>query len=192
MNLIGVTLVLLAAQIGLGTLQRSSLDRLQAKLPIEPVADLNTRRLVGKYSDPAKEFAPGLSGNDLYLFPDGDYVYDEWADIEPLTIRDKGHWQLVDGVIVLSSDKDVTWEPGAERRYIAVHRRSRSREILLVGTDRALVDFEANGGTKPEMQLLFVAKQRSASFKGDQDALRTKEKLIHDAWDPVYFQPEKK
>ena len=41
------------------------------------------QRLAGKDSNPPKEFHGGLSGDDLYLFPDGTYIYCEWADIEP-------------------------------------------------------------------------------------------------------------
>src|SRR5437660_10101729 len=97
------------------------------------------QRLAGKDSNPPKEFHGGLSGDDLYLFPDGTYIYCEWADIEPLTVRDKGAWKLADGLVVLTSDRDVTWDPDTEPKYVAVRRRSHYHEILLVGIGRDLV-----------------------------------------------------
>src|SRR3989475_13197660 len=118
------------------------------------------QRLAGKDSNPPKEFHGGLSGDDLYLFPDGTYIYCEWADIEPLTVRDKGAWKLADGVVVLTSDSDVTWDPGVERKYVAVHRRVRPREILFVGVGRDLSYFEENAKDDPETQLFVVAKER--------------------------------
>src|SRR5439155_210966 len=85
-----------------------------------------------------------LRGEELYLFPDGTYIYCEWADIEPLTLRDKGAWKLADGLVVLTSDRDVTWDPDTEPKYVAVRRRSHYHEILLVGIGRDLSYFEEN------------------------------------------------
>ena len=48
------------------------------------------QRLAGKDSNPPKEFHGGLSGDDLYLLPDGTYIHCEWADIELLTVRGAG------------------------------------------------------------------------------------------------------
>lgn len=83
MSTIGPIFLLLFADIGLAA-QPAPLLRLQAKVQVDPVPVLTQSHLAGKYSDPTREFSPGLSGNDLYLFPDGTYVYDEWADIQPL------------------------------------------------------------------------------------------------------------
>src|SRR5438132_5944701 len=115
--------------------------------------------LAGKDSNPPKEFHGGLSGDDLYLFPDGTYIYCEWADIEPLTMRDKGAWKLADGLVVLTSDRDVTWDPDTEPKYVAVRRRSHYHEILLVGIGRDLSYFEENARTIP--RLSFSSSQKS-------------------------------
>src|SRR6266480_6371654 len=108
---------------------------------------------------PPREIGAGLSGDDLYLFPDGTYIYNEWADIEPTTIRDKGTWKIAEGLVQLTSDRDVTWDAGAERKYIAVRRRSRTDEILLIGTEGALIRFEEDAKDEPEIELLVVCKQ---------------------------------
>jgi hypothetical protein len=55
--------------------------------------------LSGHYTD-----SGGLSGDDLYLFPDKTYIYMEWADILPRTIRDQGAWEYQDSFITLYSD----------------------------------------------------------------------------------------
>ncbi len=157
--MIGIVIVLFLGQIGAGTPHVTPLDRLQAKVQVDPINGVSPQRLAGKYSNPPKEFHGGLSGDDLYLFPDGTYIYCEWADIEPLTVRDKGAWKLADGVVVLTSDSDVTWDPGVERKYVAVHRRVRPREILFVGVGRDLSYFEENA--KPIPRLSFSSSQKS-------------------------------
>src|SRR6266480_1967218 len=114
MTMIGIVIVLFLGQIGAGTPHVTPLDRLQAKVQVDPINGVSPQRLAGKYSNPPKEFHGGLSGDDLYLFPDGTYIYCEWADIEPLTVRDKGAWKLADGLVVLTSDRDVTWDPDTQ------------------------------------------------------------------------------
>src|SRR5207244_12814222 len=133
MTMIGIVIVLFLGQIGAGAPHVTPLDRLKAKVQVDPINGVSPQRLAGKYSNPPKEFHGGLSGDDLYLFPDGTYIYCVWADIEPLTVRDKGAWKLADGVVVMTSDRDVPWDPGVARYYVAVHRRVRSPEILAVG-----------------------------------------------------------
>jgi hypothetical protein len=183
----GIIVVLLLAQIGAAAPQVSPLERLQAKVRVDSVQNLTTAHLAGKYSDPAKEFQPGLSGNDLYLFADGTYIYDEWADIEPLVIRDKGTWSVAEGLVVLKSDSEVTWDPDAERKYIAVHRQSRPNEILLIGTGRALSNFEAESKDQPETELMVVCKERSRTI-APWHVSTLKEKLIRESWRPEYFR----
>src|SRR5207245_283655 len=127
------------------------------------------------------------SGDDLYLFPDGTYIYCEWADIEPLTVRDKGAWKLADGLVVLTSDRDVTWDPDTEPKYVAVRRRSHYHEILLVGIGRDLSYFEENAKDDPETQLLVVAKERAKTFR-PATAAKAKAELMKQSWRPAYFR----
>jgi hypothetical protein len=128
-----------------------------------------------------------LSGNDLYLFPDGTYVYCEWADIEPVTVHDKGTWVFKDGQVTLTSDPEITWEPGAERTYVAVHRSSRTEEILLVGTGHDLDYFEENARDDPEFMLLLNSKKREKAFS-QKEAKELKASLMKDAWRPEIFK----
>jgi hypothetical protein len=88
-------------------------QRLQAKLPVEVVTGTSPSEMAGRYTSASealgKMIGGGfLSGDDLYLFPAGTYIYCEWADIEPLTARDKGTWATRDGLVVLTSDAEVT------------------------------------------------------------------------------------
>jgi len=186
--MIGIVIVLLLGQIGAGTPHVTPLDRLQAKVQVDPINEEAPRRLAGKYSNPPKElFGGSLSGDDLYLFPDGTYISCEWADIEPLTLRDKGAWKLADRLVVLTSDSDVTWDPGAERKYVAVRRRSHRHEILLVGVARDLSYFEENAKEDPETELLVVAKEQAKTFRPATTA-KAKTELMKQAWRPEYFR----
>jgi len=187
MRTAGIIAVRLLAQIGAAAPQVSPLERLHAKIPVDSIQNLTTATLAGKYSDPAKEFQPALSGNDLYLFADGTYIYDEWADIEPLVIRDKGTWSVADGLVVLKSDPEVTWDADAERKYTAVHRQSRSDEILLIGTGRALSNFEEESKDQPETELMVVCKERSRTISRKHTST-IKEKLMRESWRPEYFR----
>ena len=67
----------------------------------------------------------GLSGEDLYLFPDRSYYYVHWADIEPPTIYDKGFWSFSQGVLELHGDhsyrqSDESLAIGVLSHYITV------------------------------------------------------------------------
>jgi len=182
-----IVVLLLLAQIGPSTPLISPLERLQAKVRVDSVQNFTTAYLAGKYSYPAKKFQPGLSGNDLYLFADGTYIYDEWADVEPVVIRDKGTWKVADGLVVLQSDSEVIWDPDAERKYMAVHRQSRPNEILLIGTGRALSNFEEDSKDDPETELMVVCKERSRTIARRQIPT-LKEKLMRESWRPEYFR----
>jgi len=191
MKRITLTLVFLLARAALAA-GPTALERIQSKIDVEAVRQRTLPHLAGKYSDPTKEFYPGLSGNDLYLFPDGTYLYDEWADIQPLIVRDKGKWRIEDGTLVLVSDKEITWDPGVERRYIAVYRANHPSEILLVGLNQALNSFEQASDVQAETELMMVAKERFALIKGQGAAARIRKKLIRTAWNPDYFRDDKK
>src|SRR6266699_5616844 len=107
MTIIGIVIVLFLGQIGAGTPHVTPFDRLQAKVQVDPINGVSPQRLAGKYSNPPKEFHGGLSGDDLHLFPDGTYIYCEWADIMPVTVYDKGMWRMSGLTIELTSDAEV-------------------------------------------------------------------------------------
>jgi hypothetical protein len=186
MNCNRICIILLMVMAN-ATAQADRLRQLQEKIPVECVSGLTLERLAGKYSNPPREIGAGLSGDDLYLFPDGTYVYDEWADIEPTTIRDKGKWKTAKGFVQLSSDTDVTWSAGAERKYMAVRRRSRTDEILLIGTEGAMARFDEDAKDEPEIELLVICKERLRTISSGETA-RLKRRLIRQSWRPEYFR----
>ena len=140
-----------------------ALARLRSKIDVERPLNVTEDAIIGHYSstpDELKRRVSPLGGNDLYLFPDHTYFYYVWTDIPPATIRDKGTWTASANEITLKSDSDVRWNPGAERHYLLVRRRSHNHEILAIGMDRDLRYFEQNAKDDPEFMLLIVAKTR--------------------------------
>ena len=190
-TMLAIVLPLLATPVGAKSSAASPLERLRAKTRVDAVTEIAPAHLAGKYTSTSKELqervGPFLGGNDLYLFPDGTYIYCEWADIEPVTVYDKGTWVFTDGQVELTSDPQVTWKPRAERKYVAVHRPSRAEEVLLVGTGRDLDYFEKHAGKDPEFMLLVSAKKREETFS-QQEAEKLKVTLMKDAWRPKYSE----
>ena len=173
-----------------------ALRRLQAKVPVEMVPDASLQKTAGHYSSTSQELGVRvggfLSGQDLYLCPDGSYVYTEWADVKPVTVHDKGRWTVADGFVRLASDADVTWSPGAEREYVPVRRQDRKRsEVLLVGTARELPYFEHAATDDPGFQLLLAALVRTEQLQA-RACSSVKARLMRQGWRPEYFKTEAK
>jgi hypothetical protein len=170
-------------------------ERLTAKVAVESLGTVDKSRIAGHYTNPPKALVRRiggvLSGDDLYLFPDGTFIYCEWADIQPLTIYDKGKWTFTNGTVELKSDTDVTWDPQADRTYIAVHRRSQQKEILLVGLHSDLPRFEQEAGDDPELMLLIVSKGRRGNLT-PADSKRVKARLLRESWHPQEFKTKPK
>ena len=168
----------------------SPLQRLRAKTRVDAVTGVAPAQLAGLYSSTSKELrrrvAP-LSGDDLYLFPEGTYIHCEWTDIQPATVYDKGTWVFTNGQVALTFDQEITWTPRVEREYVAVHRGSRTGEVLLVGTGTDLDYFEKHAGKDPEFMLLLSAKKLERTFS-QQEAEKLKTTLMKDAWRPKYFE----
>jgi hypothetical protein len=181
-----LALLLLSPQFGIGFSDVNSLARLRAKIAVEPVAQTASVQLAGQYTSTPKELGPQLSGEYLYLFPDQTYIYCEWADIQPLTIYDKGTWGYGKGFLELKSGPEITWNPELERKYLLVRRASRSKEVLLVGTERDLPYFEHNAGDDAELMLLIVSMMRTKQIRQKESAW-LKRKLMRDAWRPQLF-----
>jgi hypothetical protein len=165
----------------------SSLERLAAKVSVESVAPADISRLAGHYANPptdlVRRIGGVLSGDDLYLFADGTFIYCQWSDIQPLTIYDKGQWTFANGDVELKSDLDVTWNPEADRTYIAVRRRSHRKEILLVGLRSDLAHFEREVRDDPESMLLIVSKERKAALTL-AEGKKIKARLLRESWHP--------
>jgi len=168
------------------------LARLRSKLDVERLSDMTIDTIVGRYSstpDELRRRVVPLSGDDLYFFPDGTYFYYVWSDIPPATIRDKGKWALSRDGLTLTSDSDITWNPGAERRYLLVRRRSHPQEILAVGMDRDLRYFEEHADDDPEFMLLLVSKVRVNVISG-KESIELKKKLLREAWRPRFYKSD--
>lgn len=167
----------------------TALVRLRAKTAVDPVTNLLPEQIAGQYANPSKEFVkrvgPSLL-NNLYIFPDKTYLYCEWAVFMPTTVFDKGTWSFAGGVLELSSDWKVTWNPDLERRFLAVRRPSRSEEILLVGVENALRRFEKQGVGDPELMLLTIAKQRVKKISR-AETTGLKATLMREGWRPDSF-----
>jgi hypothetical protein len=183
------------AQLATSLTANEAVERLRAKTPVDPVVYANVERLAGKYtttsSELRKRVGPFLAGDDLYLFPDGTYIYCEWADIEPVTVHDKGTWSMAEGLVQLKSGPDVTWDPGKyrwyDRTYVAVRRSSRNDEVLLIGVEYALPYFEKKAGDDPAFTLLINAKKRETTISRAK-AATLKSRLLKESWRPEYFQ----
>jgi hypothetical protein len=172
-----------------------ALERLRAKVSVESVTDASIERLAGHYKNTSKEIRERvggfLSGDDLYLFPDGTYIYCEWSDISPITISDKGTWTLVKNSVELKSGPEITWDPGAyrqyDRKYVAIRRSSQPKEVLLVGVEYKLSNFEEAAGDDPGFMLLVVSMKRESPIDG-KHTTALKAKLMKSAWRPEDFQ----
>ena len=169
-----------------------ALQRLRPRVSVSPVQG-TVATLAGRYANPPKALTRSwgggeLSGNDLYLFPDGTYLYCEWADIEPATVYDKGTWRVSGALLELASDTDIKWDPSAERQYVIVHRNRNADEVLLIGIERSLSYFEAEvrRNENAETLLLVVAHARDEAYD-KAGAAKTKAELLEDAWRPEYF-----
>jgi len=167
----------------------ASFARLHSRVDVERVGDLSTATLAGKYSSSPDELLKKVvpfSGNYLYLFPDGSYLYLFWSDIPPETIQDKGHWTTSQGQVRLASDPDITWRTGVERHYLLVRRRSHPQEILAIGMEHNIPYFAKNADSDPEFQLL-IGSMMQVSRISSAESNQLKEKLLHDAWCPEFY-----
>jgi hypothetical protein len=117
--------------------------------------------LAGCYEDDLT----GLSGDTLYLFPDGTYLCTEWADILPMEICDRGLWECQDGLLALHSDGDL--QATFTGSFDAVY-------LPLSAVADANVFFE--GATVGKSYLLLLGVDRGLGFF--QDAAKEKESSL--------------
>src|SRR5262245_7629866 len=133
----------------------------------------------------------GLAGETLYLFADGSFIYSEWADVQPETVYDKGHWALSDGVLQLAPDADITWESDSDRRFLCLKDGQTSRPVLL-GIDVSLQRLEELADANPGLGsgddwLRAVAfTRRKALDLGE--SRKVKARVLRDAWRPDHHE----
>ena len=182
-----MTALLLLIQNATGADSTSALARLQAQVPGVVVASSAPGQLAGHYTSTSaevrKKIGGFLSGDDLYLFSDGTYLYSEWTDISPLTIEDRGTWLVSKGRVSLKSSPVITWQTTHERRYLTVRRAERVGEVILIGLGDSLKHIEQFAWHDPEFTLLAAGLVREESFD-PAEGRRIRKKLIADAWRP--------
>jgi hypothetical protein len=170
----------------------AALGRIRPRVAVGWVTE-NRESIAGKYTSTPKELGAGfLSGEDLHLFPDGTYIYCEWADVMPLTVLDKGTWHLSGLTIELTSDPDVTWKPlwgccsPLERRYLLLRRAGRKRDALLMAMGYGLSGLEEDSKDDPDLMLLINGLLRAEAYDR-RKATKVKSRLMKDAWRPEAF-----
>lgn len=137
-----------------------------------------TERLVG----------PGLSGEDLYLFPDRSYMYLQWADIMPPTIYDKGTWLFESGVVSLQSDHSVRQRDFPKDRHFAplFFNVSGKRTLLLMGTNWDFSYYKEKGRTNDNFMLFLCTLTHNEPI--EQERAETLKKRIYvESWHPEFF-----
>jgi len=86
--------------------------------------------LPGRYSSGA-----GLSGRELYLFPDNTYMFTDWSDMREETVCDRGSWTISFDLVALSSDKSFSSIYPRDKIYVPIiHTVSNRNDLVLMGT----------------------------------------------------------
>jgi hypothetical protein len=183
-------MLLAAAQVS-STSAADTLKRLTARLPVALVHVPRPADLSGRYTGQTRELrarvGPFLSGEDLYLFPDGTYIYCEWSDIMPKTVHDKGNWIAKDGIVEFVSDEDMTWDPELDRRHVVLRRASHEKEIMIIAVPSGIEYFDKNAGDDAELMLLIVGMARTEMLP-EKTSSTVKTRLMREAWDPKFFR----
>ena len=188
-SLVSLALLLLAGGAGVSTkCEPPDCSKIVAARAAVSLADPSKSELEGVWKN-----GDGLSGSFLYLFEDGSYINTQWADIEPETIYDKGHWDILNDVIRLNPDGDVVWAPRSDRRFLCLKPDEQDGYHLL-GTDLAVGRFQQLSDEKPELGtgdewLLTLTFRHERSLTLQQGRL-LKTKLLQSSWKPDYFLPQ--
>lgn len=178
--------VLLSPLVGLAASPETMLREINRRGLKKPV--VVARPLAGHY---ASSF--GLTGDDLYLFPEGRYLYLEWGCLEPRTIHDRGWWSVRDGFVELASDGKLPSKDGPrDSRYLALVIGNATRSVMLLGAGWDYQYFcrhaAGSGGSGPDFMLTLCTKTRVEAIPpAGRSALYRK--LMRESWRPAYFSP---
>jgi hypothetical protein len=131
----------------------------------------------------------GLSGEDLYLFPDHLYCYLRWADILPPTIFDRGTWLFANGVVSLQSDHSVPQRdfPKDSRFVPLYYKISGKRTLLLMGTSWDFAYFKEKAKTNDDYMLFLCTLTRIESIEPAR-AETLRKKMYAENWRPEFFK----
>ena len=153
---------------------------------------LNIENISGYYctsgSSMKEQMGGALSGAELYLFPDNTYIYLRWADIFPLTIYEKGQWNIHNGFIVLDNDGSVSQnEFPKDNEYLplVIHKGNKDN-IFIMGSKRDYSYFlkEAKDDSAFMLLLCGFEKEKTIAHIETKDI---KKKLMEKAWKPWLF-----
>jgi hypothetical protein len=131
-----------------------------------------------------------LAGDEIYAFTDYTYLVTEWGCLLPETIRDKGSWAIVDGILILTPDPDVTWplRRFGNRRYVPLRFGD---EIRLFGLDGSLSLLARMVGTDmvlpAGLELVRDVSYAHSEAWEPEAWRRVKRELLKTAWRPSYF-----
>ena len=163
------------------------MSRIRKFLPVSAISETQFKK-GAKFSSSSDELAKRvggfLSGENLYLFSDGTYIYTEWADIMSETIYDKGSWIFSKGCIFLKSGPEITWQTRNPKTLVALRRNSVVGEVFLLGVGRNLSYFESHANNDPEFMLLITAWKRVETLVGNSKEV----KLMSKSWNPSFFE----
>jgi hypothetical protein len=130
-----------------------------------------------------------LAGNNLYLFPDGSYLYSEWADILSETIFDRGTWDYQDGRIRLETDNSVPQTfTRHDHLFLVLQTEDRfGLQTNLMGLLRDYEYFRKNASWwNGSFQFELRSKMRLQALT-NQEATTLKARLMRDCWRPEFF-----
>ncbi|MFH0888642.1 MAG: tetratricopeptide repeat protein [Planctomycetota bacterium] len=127
--------------------------------------------LIGHFADPNPAlFTGGLSGCDIYLFPDKTYFYIDWADISPEHIADKGIWIYKNGLLTLQSDNLIPkkYQP-KEKNYIPMLFPYKGKDwFLIMGLEREFSYYKEEAAKdNDESQLLVCTLGKLETITND-------------------------
>ena len=159
------------------------LKAISARVAVTPL-ELPEAALLGNWGG-----GPGLSGSELYFFHDHTYIYTEWADVEPETIYDKGRWTVAAGVLTLVPDRDVTWSPKNDRRFLTVRETGQAINLLF-GLDRNLELFHLLIKEEPQyaQDYFRLSSRKRLRAWSQADAPSIKADLMRRCWKPNYHR----
>ena len=96
---------------------------------------------------------------------------------------------MIGDELTLTSDVEIRWNPGAERRYSLFRRNSHPQEVLAIGLPRDLKYFDRHAKDDPELMLLIVSKKRIGPNDQNSSA-DLKKRLMREAWRPEFYKSE--
>jgi len=118
--------------------------------------------VAGKYGsspDELRKRVLPLSGDDLYFFPDGSYIYLDLLILVVISHPQRFRTRAIGShPKAKSGSRPTLTSPVALERsgvILLVCRRSHPQEILAIGVERDIPYFEKNADRDPEFQLFF-------------------------------------